>query len=116
MRIVLTVLPLLAWSVATVMGQAYDLLLKGGRLIDPKNGISARRDVAIADGKVAEVAEQIASTKAKQTIDVSGLYVAPGFIDLHTHIVSGSGLKGTLPVEQNVCGQPHAAQRCDDGS
>jgi len=63
--------------------------------------------VAIADGKVAEVAEQIASTKAKQTIDVSGLYVAPGFIDLHTHIVSGSGLKGTLPVEQNVYVDSH---------
>lgn len=63
--------------------------------------------MAIADGKVAEVAEQIASTKAKQTIDVSGLYVAPGFIDLHTHIVSGSGLKGTLPVEQNVYVDSH---------
>ena len=91
----------------TLGAQTYDLLLKGGRLIDPKNGISAQRDLAITGGKVARVAEQIAPTEAKQTIDVSGLYVTPGFIDLHTHIVSGSGLKGTLPVEQNIYVDSH---------
>jgi dihydroorotase len=91
----------------TLGAQTYDLLLKGGRLIDPKNGISAQRDLAITGGKVASVAEQIAPTEAKQTIDVSGLYVTPGFVDLHTHIVMGSGLKGTLPVEQNVYVDSH---------
>ncbi|MDA1312348.1 MAG: amidohydrolase/deacetylase family metallohydrolase [Acidobacteria bacterium] len=87
--------------------QTYDLLLKGGHVIDPKNGLSAQRDVAISSGKVAAVAEQIAAGQAKQTIDVSGLYVTPGFVDLHTHIVMGSGLKGTLPVEQNVYVDSH---------
>ncbi len=91
----------------TLGAQTYDLLLKGGRLIDPKNGISAQRDLAISGGKVARVAEQIEASEAEQTIDVSGLYVTPGFVDLHTHIVMGSGLKGTLPVEQNVYVDSH---------
>ena len=63
--------------------------------------------MAIAGGKVAAVAGQIEPSKAKKTVDVSGLYVTPGFIDLHTHIVIGSGLKGTLPVEQNVYVDSH---------
>ena len=87
--------------------QTYDLLLKGGHVIDPKSGLSAQRDIAISAGKVASIAEQIAPTEAKRTIDVSGLYVTPGLIDLHTHIVMGSGLKGTLPVEQNVYVDSH---------
>ena len=107
MRFVLVLLLFLACSASSAAAQTYDLLLKGGHLIDPKNEISAQRDVAIADGKVAEIAEQIAPSEAKQTVDVSGLYVTPGFIDLHTHIVSGSGLKGTLPVEQNVYVDSH---------
>lgn len=107
MCLVLAVMLFLACSASLATAQTYDLLLKGGRLIDPKNGISAQRDVAITDGKVAAVAEQIASSEAKQIVDVSGLYVTPGFIDLHTHIVSGSGLKGTLPVEQNVYVDSH---------
>lgn len=107
MRLVLAVLLFLACVVSSAMAQTYDLLLKGGRLIDPKNGISAQRDVAITEGKVAAIAEQIAPSESKRTVDVSGLYVTPGFIDLHTHIVSGSGLKGTLPVEQNVYVDSH---------
>ena len=65
--------------------QQYDLLLKGGTLIDPKNRIHAKRDVAIAGGKVAAVAESIDAKRAFKTVDVSGLYVAPGFIDIHAH-------------------------------
>lgn len=61
----------------------YDLLLKGGHVIDPKNGISAVRDVAIADGKVAAVASRINPSEALKVVDVSGLYVTPGLIDIH---------------------------------
>ncbi len=60
----------------------YDLLLRGGHVIDPKNGLSAVRDVAIADGKVAAVAERIDPAEAFKVVDVSGLYVTPG-LDRH---------------------------------
>ena len=53
-------------------------LLKGGHLIDPKNNIDARMDVAIADGKILKVAKDIPSTGAKKVIDAEGLYVTPG--------------------------------------
>ena len=69
----------------------YDLLLKGGTVIDPKNNLNARRDVAISGGKIAAVEASIDAAKAKKVIDVAGLYVAPGFIDLHVHVFYGDG-------------------------
>src|SRR5271163_1405911 len=68
----------------------YDLLLKGGHLIDPKNNISSVRDLAIRDGKVAAVAVNIPVSQARKVVDVAGLYVTPGLIDLHAHVFSGS--------------------------
>ncbi len=68
----------------------YDLVLKGGHLIDAKNGISAVRDVAISQGKIAAIAENIPASKARRTIDVSSLYVTPGLVDMHTHVFAGS--------------------------
>ncbi|MCX6603574.1 MAG: amidohydrolase/deacetylase family metallohydrolase [Acidobacteria bacterium] len=69
----------------------YDLLLKGGTVIDPKNNLNARRDVAISGGKIAAVEASIDAAKAKKVIDVAGLYVAPGLIDLHVHVFYGDG-------------------------
>lgn len=69
---------------------AYDLLLKNGHVIDPKNKISAKRDVAIKDGKVAEVATSIAADKASKVVDVAGLYVTPGLVDLHVHVYASA--------------------------
>jgi dihydroorotase len=66
-------------------------LLRGGHVIDPRNAISGVRDVAIAGGKVAAVAPRLNSTDALKTIDVSGLYVTPGLIDIHTHVYAGTG-------------------------
>lgn len=63
----------------------YDLLLKGGHVIDPVNGIDEQRDVAIKDGKIADVAAGVEESLATQTVDVSGLQITPGLIDLHTH-------------------------------
>jgi dihydroorotase len=75
---------------ASSWGQpAYDLLLKGGHVIDPKNGINAPRDLAIKDGKVAAVAASIPATQARKTVQVNGLYVVPGLIDIHAHVFSG---------------------------
>lgn len=70
--------------------QEYDILLKGGHLIDAKNGIDGPMDLAIIDGKIAEVARSIPKGKAAKTIDVSGLYVTPGLIDMHTHVFMGN--------------------------
>ena len=63
--------------------QPFDLVLRGGRVIDPETGLSAVRDVAIAGGRIASVSEQ--RLEGRTVLDVSGLVVAPGFIDLHAH-------------------------------
>ena len=68
----------------------YDLLLKHGHVIDAKNQISAIRDVAISQGKIAAVAENIPASDARKTIDVSSLYVTPGLVDMHVHVFAGS--------------------------
>ena len=69
----------------------YDLLLRGGHVIDARNAISAVRDVAISGGKVAAVAAKLNPADALKTIDVSGLRVVPGLIDLHAHVYAGTG-------------------------
>jgi dihydroorotase len=68
----------------------YDILLKGGHVIDPKNRLSALRDVAIKDGKIAAIASAIPPAQARKTIPVTGLYVVPGLIDIHAHVFSGT--------------------------
>jgi dihydroorotase len=90
--------PILLLCANTLFAQAaYDLLLKGGHLIDPKNKISAVRDVAIRDGLIAAVAPDIPAAQARKVVNVAGLYVTPGLIDLHAHVFAGSsgiGLAG----------------------
>jgi dihydroorotase len=68
----------------------YDLLIKGGHVIDAKNNIDTRRDVAIKDGKIARVARSISANSAERVIDASGLYVTPGLIDIHGHHFHGT--------------------------
>jgi dihydroorotase len=70
--------------------QELDILLKGGHVIDPKNNINGVMDIGIADGKIAQVAANIPAASAKQVIDVSGLYVTPGLIDMHVHVFNGN--------------------------
>jgi dihydroorotase len=94
-------LPLFLAAGSLCAQPVYDLLLKGGQVIDPKNKISARRDVAIAGGRIAEVAASIPPAKAHKTIDVSGLYVTPGLVDIHVHVFAtggGSQYVGALSV------------------
>ena len=86
----LQVLSLVVVSIATAQ-PTYDLLLKGGHVIDAKNKISAVRDVAVQGGRIAEVSASINPAKAKKVIDVSGLYVTPGLIDIHAHTYAGTG-------------------------
>ena len=73
-----------------IQAQQYDLLLKGGHLIDPKNGINGVMDIAISEAKIAEVARTISASHAKKVVDVTGLYVTPGLIDMHVHVFSGN--------------------------
>ena len=80
----------------------YDLLLKGGYVIDPKNGISGHRDVAISQGKIAAVAESIDASKATRTLDVQGLYITPGLVDLHVHIFSTTNIPGAWAGDNSV--------------
>ena len=69
----------------------YDLVLQGGHVIDAKNKISAIRDVAIRDGKIAAVAPRIDPAQALKVVNVRGLYVTPGLIDIHVHVYAGTG-------------------------
>lgn len=82
--------------------QKYDLLLRGGHVIDPRNDLSAVRDVAIADDKIAAVAARIDPKEAFKTIDVAGLYVTPGLIDIHTHVYTGTGERGSYAGDNSV--------------
>ena len=89
-------------ALGTAAEPRYDLLLRGGHVIDPRSGISAVRDVAIAAGKVAAVAPKIDPAEAFKTVDVSGLYVTPGLIDIHAHVYTGTGEKGSYAGDSSV--------------
>ncbi|SDM39227.1 dihydroorotase [Daejeonella rubra] len=73
-----------------VQGQEIDLLLKGGRVLDPRNNIDSKMDVAVKDGKIYHVAAEIPASGAKKVLDVSGMLVSPGLINIHTHVYAGS--------------------------
>src|SRR5579885_2443622 len=80
----------------------YDLLIAGGHVIDPKNGISAVRDVAIADGKIAAVAAHIDPAQARKTVNAGGLYVTPGLVDIHVHVYAGTGERGSYAGDNSL--------------
>lgn len=80
----------LVFAPSLTHAQMLDLLLKGGHVIDPRNDISAPMDVGIIEDRIARVAVDIPESSAKRVIDVSGLFVVPGLIDLHTHVFVGS--------------------------
>lgn len=82
---------LLAAAGTSLCQPRYDLLLKQGHVIDPANRIDGVMDVAVAGGKIARVAPDIPSSEARKTIDMKGLYVTPGLIDLHAHVFGYSG-------------------------
>jgi dihydroorotase len=77
--------------------QRYDILIKNGELRDPGRGIRRRADLAISNGTIVEIAENIVSDRALDVVDASGLYVTPGLLDLHTHCFWGGSGIGILP-------------------
>ncbi len=82
--------------------QKYDLLLRGGHVIDPRNQVDAVRDVAIRSGKVEAVAEKIDPAEALKTVDVRGLYVTPGLVDIHVHVYAGTGERRSYAGDSSV--------------
>jgi dihydroorotase len=92
----------LSWMSPVSAQQKYDLILKGGHVIDPKNKLSAVRDIAIANGKVVTVAAKIDPAEAFKVVDVSGYYVTPGLIDIHVHVYAGTGERGSYAGDNSV--------------
>ena len=97
-RLVLAVSMTTAATLAPCRAQTYDLLLQGGHVIDPANKINAVRDVAVKGERIARVDANIPASEAKRIVDVSGYYVTPGLVDIHTHLfVEGPGGWGIYP-------------------
>jgi amidohydrolase family protein len=83
MRKVIFSLVLLALSTTIVSAQQFDLVLEGGRVMDPETGVNAVRNVGIRDGKIVRISSEALS--GRRLVHAGGLVVAPGFIDLHQH-------------------------------
>ena len=87
------------YSIASAYAQQYDLVLRGGRVIDPANGIDARMDVAVTGGRIVSLRADIPASQARKVLDVSGLYVVPGLVDLHSHVF---GYEGSLQPDETA--------------
>src|SRR5664279_3206034 len=83
MRKVVLFLYLLSFFTAVVTAQQFDLVLEGGRVMDPETGVDAIRNVGIRDGKIGRISSE--ALAGKRIVHIGGLVVAPGFIDLHQH-------------------------------
>ena len=75
----------------------YDLIVKGGTVVDPSQNLHGVTDVAIEDGKIAKIAVDIPAEESKRVVEVNGKVVIPGIIDLHTHVYSGVTDNGVDP-------------------
>ncbi len=91
-RRVSALLCVMAASVAGLRAQTpeFDLLIRNGHVIDPRNGIDAVMDVAVTGAKIARVAASINPASARRVADATGLYVVPGLIDIHSHVFYGT--------------------------
>src|ERR1700681_3884803 len=84
----------------------YDLLLKGGHVIDPRNNIDGTRDVAVQAGKIAAVSASIDPARARKTVDVTGLYVTPGIPAITPPLFYTTGIRDSWAGDNSV--QPDA--------
>ncbi len=80
----------------------FDLLLRGGRLIDPRNGVDAVRDIGIRDGRVAAAAPALDPARSVKVVECGGLLVTPGLIDMHVHAFAGGGERGSYAGDNSV--------------
>ncbi len=86
----LMILVFLYASFGVAKAQQYDIVIKGGHVIDPKNNIDKVMDVAITGERISQVAENIDATEGKTIIDAKNMYVTPGIIDMHVHVFYGT--------------------------
>ena len=89
MKLLLIILMLFVTAGVT-RSQTYDILIKDGHIIDPKNNIDEVMDLGISDGKIALIAENINEKEGKKVIHAKDMYVTPGLIDLHVHVFHGT--------------------------
>jgi dihydroorotase len=75
-----------------MQAQTYNIVIKGGHVIDPKNNINEVMDIAVKDGKIAKVAKNIDGKEGIQVVNAQGFYVTPGLIDIHVHVFQGNNL------------------------
>ncbi len=106
-------LVLLAFSTTIASAQQYDLVLEGGRVMDPETGMDAIRNVGIREGKIARISSEVLA--GRRTIHATGLVVAPGFIDLHQHAQDLASqrvkaLDGVTTALEMEIGAPDVAQ------
>jgi dihydroorotase len=92
----------------------YDLVIRGGRVIDPAQGQDGHADVAFKDGKVAAVAAEIEAAAAREVVSAAGKLVVPGLIDLHTHVYWGGTSLSVRP--EPVARRSGATTLVDAGS
>lgn len=74
----------------------YSIVIKGGRIIDPKNNIDAVMDIAIKDGKIAAIAKTIDGNQGTQVVNAKGMYITPGLVDIHVHFFWGHDGSGYM--------------------
>lgn len=76
---------------------SYELVIKNGTVVDPAQGIHARKDVAFANGRVSAISDEIPTSEAREVLDAAGCFVTPGLIDLHVHVFYGVSHFGIEP-------------------
>ena len=88
--LIITLFVALSLQLTAQAPASFDVLVKGGHVIDPKNGIDAVMDIAIKAGKIFKVGKNLPASEAKQVVDATGLKVVPGIIDMHAHVFAGT--------------------------
>ena len=88
------------------------MVLKGGRLIDPKNGIDAIRDVAVSNGRVAAIAASINAAQSRKVVDVTGLVVTPCLVDIHAQMFHTTGQADAWAGDNSIAPDAFGPKSC----
>jgi dihydroorotase len=93
---------ILFFTCSALYAQDFDLLLAGGRVVDPRNSRDGLFDVAIKAGKIAAVKPSIQPSRAREVFDVRGMIITPGLVDIHTHLFFNGGNPGAWAGDASV--------------
>lgn len=110
-----TTLPAAPPVVAMGPDDKYDLIIQGGEVIDPANGLRGRRDLGIRHGRIVTVAETVDPSRGRQVLSASGKLVVPGLIDLHAHVYPYGSAIGIAPDELHAFQGTTTAVSAGDG-